>query len=161
EPVLRIGGAEGERARKRLRLRRRDALDRRQRRTHQLGEARERNLRLRLDPACAQDPHSGRLPDGVLEQRGLADPGLAHERERPAAACARLVEEAVEREPLFLAAEQHGAILTRGDPPDANRVHPRPDQVPPGTRPPPVPAYRRRTSTERRHGTWQSSKSPP
>ena len=47
----------------------------------QLVEPREGELGFRLDPDRSQDPHAGRLPHGVLEQRGLPDPGLPpHEK---------------------------------------------------------------------------------
>ena len=48
----------------------------------------------------------------VLEQRRLPDPGLADEREHAAAAVPRLRKQAVDRQPLLVAAEQHAPILT-------------------------------------------------
>ena len=72
----------------------------------------------RIPPAC---------PARVLEQRRLADPRLADEREHAAAAVPRLGQEPVERQPLLLPAEQHPPILTSpapmprrlGGPPEA------------------------------------------
>ena len=63
----------------------RDPVERGQRRAQQLGEPGERNLGLRLDPARAQHPHPVGLRRRVLEQRRLADAGLADEREHAAA----------------------------------------------------------------------------
>ena len=159
EAVARGRRAERERAPERGRLRPGDPVERAERRAQQLGEPRERDLGLRLDAARAQHAHPPGLPGRVLEQRGLADPGLADEREHAALAVPRLGQEPVERQPLLVAAEQHLPILTvrrsrceRPGPPSelgAPRMRPRIGQ-----------AYGRRTPDQRR-SAWQRSRNRP
>jgi hypothetical protein len=52
-----------------------------QRRT-QLVQGRERELHLRLDTCGAQDPQVCRRPNGIVQQRGLPDPGLTVQQQR-------------------------------------------------------------------------------
>src|SRR3954451_7835038 len=84
----------------RLRLSRRDPVEMPERGREQLREPGERNLGLGLDPARANHAHAVSLRRRVVEQRGLADPRLADEREHSAAAVARLREEAGEPPPF-------------------------------------------------------------
>ena len=84
EALLGAGRPERERALERDRLRLRDPVEHPERRAQQLEQRRERDLRLGLDPAGAQQLHPARSARGVLEQRGLADPRLADERQRRA-----------------------------------------------------------------------------
>ncbi len=108
--------AECKRAAKRARLRRRDPIHRAENRAQQLGQSRERDHRLGLDPAGSQDPHSVGALGRVLEQRGLADPGLADKREHAAVALAGLRKQPIERQLLVFAAKQHQSILTSSHP---------------------------------------------
>ncbi len=55
----------------------------------QLMQAAVRQLHLRLDPGGPGHAAAGRVRHDVLEQRALADPGLASEHESPALAGAR------------------------------------------------------------------------
>lgn len=112
EAILGARRAERQRAGKRGRLRRRDPVQNTQHGAQQLGEPSKRDLGLRLDPAGAQDPHPAGVPGGVIEQRGLADPRFADERQHTTAAVSRLTEQAAKREPLLVAAQQHGRSLT-------------------------------------------------
>ena len=86
EPLLSRPGSQRERTLQRDRLRLRDVLKQPQGRADQLEQRRERNLRFRLDPARAQQLHADGPLGGVVEQRCLADPGLAYQRERRARA---------------------------------------------------------------------------
>src|SRR4051794_33482380 len=118
EPVARVPGTEGERALERRSLRRRDRRDRAEGRPQQLEQAGERDVRLRLDPARAQDAQVGRALDGGVEQRRLPDPRLADEHQHAARPHARAGDEPGELLELPVATEQHarrrlGAHLMR------------------------------------------------
>ena len=54
-------------------------------------------------------PAAVRLRQRVLEQRGLADPGLADEQQRPAPAVAGVEEQALKARALSCPADQHRA----------------------------------------------------
>ena len=81
EPVRWRPGTEAERGPQRVALRRRETLQAVQHRRAQLVQYRERQLHLRLDTHRARHPAAGRLPGQVLQQRGLAHPGLAAHHE--------------------------------------------------------------------------------
>ena len=114
ESVGRRPGLAPERDAQGVALPRRDSLvaveERQQREVHR----RERQLRLGLDTGQSHDPHTIR-GGHVVEQRRLADAGLADEHERAAHAVARRRHECVERVPLGCAAEQGNRVL-RDDP---------------------------------------------
>jgi hypothetical protein len=114
EPVAGARRAEGERALERRRLRLRDPVEAGQRRPEQLVQPGERDLRLRRDPAGTQQAHPRRPRRRVLEQRGLADPRLADERQHAAASLARVSEQALQRVLLRVATEEHTSILGPG-----------------------------------------------
>ena len=101
--------AERERPAQRGGLGRRDRVEPVEQRPEQLAQARERDVRLGLHPARAQDRHAGALRPGarVLEQRGLADPGLADEQQRAAPAGAGVAQQPVDPGPLLVAADEH------------------------------------------------------
>ena len=79
-----------------------------QRREQQLVQAREGELRLRLDPDSAQYPKAPGVVGRVLEQGGLADPRVAPQDQRPAVAVPDIVEQLSEPGTLTLPANQHG-----------------------------------------------------
>ena len=110
--IPRARRAERERAPERGRLRLRDPVQRAQRRTEQLGQARERDHRLGLDPASSQYSHLARDLGRVFEEGSLSDAWLADERQHAATAVPRLRKQAIERQPLVGAAKQHQPILT-------------------------------------------------
>ena len=111
EPVPRGGGRKRKGTLERRRLRGRDAVDRAERRPQQFGEAGEWHLRLGLDAARTENTHRCRAGDRVLEQRGLADPRLPHQREHATPPAPRLREQPVDGQPLLFAAQQHAPIL--------------------------------------------------
>ena len=118
EPLAGHAGRQRERARERGRLRLRKLVDEDQRGPQQLEQRRERDLRLGLDAAGAQHLHPTRALGHILEQRRLADAGLADERERRTRTVARLRERALDGLALAVAPHQHAASLapTRGAP---------------------------------------------
>ncbi len=101
--------AERERPAQRGGLGRRDRVEPVEQRPEQLAQAREGDVGLGLHPARAQDRHAGgdRLRARVLEQRGLADPGLADEEQRAAPAGAGVAQQPVDPGPLLVAADEH------------------------------------------------------
>ena len=128
EPVARLGRAleprgERERGGQRIRLHRRDPVERAERRAQQLQQRPERDLPLRLEAGRTQHPHLVESVDGVVEQRGLSDPGLAGESEHAARSQAGRGHEPVDRLLLGLPTHQHapslGARHGRGSPLDA------------------------------------------
>jgi len=124
EAARRAGGRpERERALQRRGLRVRDLLDPGQRRPHELEQAGERDLSLRLHPAGPEHAHADRLLLGVGEQRRLADTGLPGKGQHTAAARARIVKQTGECLLLLVAAEQHVSDPT--DPPGTKLCPPR------------------------------------
>ena len=81
EPVLRGRRPQRERAFERGPLRLRDLLEGAERRTEQLEQARERDPRLRLDPARTQDAHARR--SGLLDARIRAASSCRSRPRRP------------------------------------------------------------------------------
>ena len=63
----------------------------------QLVQRRERQLQLGLDAGDLSDPTAGRLPGAVVQQRGLADPGLTPDDQHGALAATNAVQQAIER----------------------------------------------------------------
>ena len=88
-------------------LRRRDPPEQAERGPQELEQAGERHVRFRVDAARAQELQPRSVLRRVLEQRRLADPRLADERQHGAAAGTRARQDAVELLPLSLTAEQH------------------------------------------------------
>ena len=82
-------------------------------RPQQLVQPGERQLGLGLHAGAGEHPHAVRLLQGVLQQRGLADPGVAAQDERAAARLPGRLEEAVDGRALALPAQQHGRTLRR------------------------------------------------
>jgi hypothetical protein len=70
-------------------------------------------LSLRLHPDSAHDRHPLRPPDRVLEQRRLADTGIAPHHKRSARSSPGAVEHNLEPCALALTADQHLSPLTR------------------------------------------------
>ena len=86
EPVRRRAAAEAERGPQRLLLRPRQALQPVQHRRQQLMQPGERQLHLRLHPRRPHHPAPRRPPGQVIQQHGLAYPGLTAHHQHPAAA---------------------------------------------------------------------------
>src|SRR5207302_873838 len=104
EPLAHRARAERERAFERRGLRRRDPLEQAERGAQELEQTGERDVRLRVDPPSPEHPKPRRLLFRVFEERRLADPGLADEREDGTTAGARGRQDAVELLPLALTA---------------------------------------------------------
>ena len=100
-------GSQGERTGERRGLRRGYPVQRPEGGAQELEQPREGHLRLGLDSARTQHQHPLRLLGGVVEQGSLADPSLADEREDAALPDPRIRQQAIERRPLLVAAEQH------------------------------------------------------
>ncbi len=111
EPFLPGSGPQRQRALHRGRLGPRDLPQHRQRRADQLEQGCERYLGFRFDPPGPQQPHSGRLPGGVVEQRRLPDSRLASQRKRRARPRSRPIESKPDFLPLTCPPQQHGAIV--------------------------------------------------
>ena len=107
----RRGAGQRERGGQRVRLDRRDAVEGAERRPKQLQQHPERDLALGLEPGRAQDAHLVEAGDGVVEQRGLADAGLADEREHAARSQASRGHEPIDRLLLGLPTHQHAPSL--------------------------------------------------
>jgi hypothetical protein len=118
EAVVHRPAAQPERARQRVGLALRQAVDRAEHGAHQLVQAGEGHLGLGLDPDCPQDRHAAGARDRVVEQRRLADPGLAAHHEDAAAGGARPFEERVQLSALHVSAVEHPpSISARGGAP--------------------------------------------
>ena len=116
ETIAGTGRAERQRAGERPGLGLRQVVDGDKGGAQQLGQPRERHPRLGLDPARLQQPHARRRAGGVLEQRGLADAGLADHRQHAAAPVSGLGQQPIDRELLLFAPKQHHPIVTRATP---------------------------------------------
>ena len=81
-------------------------------RPQQLMQPGEGQLGLGLDAGAGEHPHAVRPRQRVLQQRGLADPGVAAQR-RACRCASRLAasEQAVDGRALALSAQQHGPTL--------------------------------------------------
>ena len=77
EPIRRVAGAQTERSAKRITLRAGKALQTFHERGAQLLQTGKRELHLRLDTGRPGNAAPGRLLHQMLQQRALADPGLA------------------------------------------------------------------------------------
>ena len=111
EAVVARALGEPERSLQRAGLRPRQAIEQVQRGTQQLVQPGERELRLGLDPARREHVHVGRAIAHVLEQGGLADPGLAAHDERAAAGLPRGAEQCTDEGALRVPSVQHEPIL--------------------------------------------------
>ena len=99
---------ERQRAAQRLRLDRRDLAAQVEQRRQQLGERRERQLGLRLDPARPQNAQPVGVVGGVAQQRRLAHAGLAVHEQRRAAPLPRRLDHAPEPSALLVTSDQQG-----------------------------------------------------
>jgi hypothetical protein len=106
EPVRRTAIAYAERRPERLALRTREPVQPVHERRAQLLQPRVRELHLRLDAGRPRDRAARRVLRQVLQQRALADAGLAAQHERPARACAHARHELIQRRALVAPAEQ-------------------------------------------------------
>ena len=113
EPARALCLGERERAAQRIRLDRRQLRQPVEQGTHELVQARVRELRLGLDAERAHDPGIAGARDGVLEQGALADPGVAADDQRAAPAAPRLLEHSIDPSALALTADEHVAIIER------------------------------------------------
>ena len=114
QPRLRSGRLELQGTGERRRLRRGQPVAQAEHRPAQLGQPRERLVRLRLEPAHAQHRHAVGALERREQQGGLADPGLAAQHERGAPARAGGVQRAPDALQLHLTTDQHLlASLTR------------------------------------------------
>ena len=110
--LARGGRCEPERGLERRPLRSRQTAELAEHGAQQLVQPGEGDLDLRLDAAHAQHRGSARRRGRVLEQRRLADPGLAAQHEHPAHAGPGLCDEPLDALALGRAPQQHGAILS-------------------------------------------------
>ena len=115
EAVLGIAGPEPERGAQRVCLMLGDLVEMVPQRPAHLEQRRELELCLRLDAEGADDRHPVGLVDRVVEERGLADPRFAADRERAAPTRAGTVEQLVKPQALALTADQHASTLTPED----------------------------------------------
>jgi hypothetical protein len=88
-------------------------------------QSRERELHLGLDARSARDATPRRPLDDVLQQRGLADAGVAADDERAALARPNRIEQPVERPALAAPAEQSSLRDLARHPPELNLYRPR------------------------------------
>ena len=124
-PLRRRVVGEPERRAQRGGLRARQPLDRVQHRPQQLVQPGPRELELGVDPARAQHERAAGGRRRVLEQRRLADPGLAADHQHAAGSPAPAREELLDPRPLCLAPDEHPC--TRADqewPAMSRRSHP-------------------------------------
>lgn len=101
---------QAERRPQRIGLRRGQAPEVIEHRLAQLLEARVGQLHLRLDAGRTHHPQVDRGSEHVVEQGGLAHPGLAAHHDRATAAGADLAEQAVEERAFAFAPRQHKAL---------------------------------------------------
>jgi hypothetical protein len=85
----------------------RNCIDRRELRAEELVQAGERNVHLGFDAERTQNPHALRALDGGIEERALADAGLAANDERSAVPRSSRLEHLVDPRGLTLAPEEH------------------------------------------------------
>jgi hypothetical protein len=107
EGIGRRPGPEPERRTERILLRARDAVEPVQQGRTQLVQPREGELRLLLHARRLHDPVAARAPDQVLQQRRLADSGLAPDDQGLTDAVSHAVEKFVELPTLVAPANQH------------------------------------------------------
>ncbi len=94
-------------------LRGRQGVEPAEQRRAQLMEAGERQLHLRLDAGHPRDAEARRLPGAVVQQRGLAHPGLAPHDQHRAAVIASVLEQPIER-PALGGTAQENRVAVRG-----------------------------------------------
>ena len=107
EPIRRVPGDQTERARERIALGGRQLIEGRHEGQDELMEGGKTELHLGLDANDPGNLHVGRGSDRVVQQRGLADPGLTAEHECAAHAFANVAQQAIER-CFFLVSIEHG-----------------------------------------------------
>ena len=100
-------GRQSQRAGQRVALRRRQAIEALQEGLQHRPQAGKGQLRLGLDATRAEDHHPRRSSPGVVEERGLADAGLADHDERPAPALPGRVQVRIHVRELRLPAHKH------------------------------------------------------
>jgi hypothetical protein len=103
--------AERERPGERVRLGARDPVEPAEHRPEQVGQPRERDLRLGLDPPGPQHQQVAGALVGEPQERTLADAGVAAHKERPAASRTRMGEQDVDAGAGVLSAEQHPKLI--------------------------------------------------
>ena len=108
EPVRFVRVLQRERCAERAPLPLRECLDPVEHGPQERVERGVRKVGLGLDAACFQDPHAGRLPACVLEQRALSDPRLAREDEDAAPSTPCPLEQRLDLGALLVAPDQHG-----------------------------------------------------
>ena len=102
---------ERQRAAQRLGLDRRDLAAQVEQRREQLGERRERQLGLRLDPARPQHAQPVGMVGEVAQQRRLAHAGLAVDEQGRAAPLPRRLDHAPEPSALLVTSDQQGSAV--------------------------------------------------
>ena len=107
EAVVAFSHLEPERSPQRAPLGLGEALQVPKDRTDDLVQRGEGDVRLRFDPAAAQDLHVGRSLSCVLEEGGLADTRLAADDEHAASRLASVLEERAEPSALGVPAVEH------------------------------------------------------
>ena len=113
EPVRRRTGAEAERDPQRVALRAGEPTGLVQHRRQQLMQPGERELHLRLHPGRPRYPAPRRPRGQVVEQRGLAHPGLTADHQHPADACPHGANELIERAAFHAAVRQPARAAAR------------------------------------------------
>ena len=106
EPIRRGAVAQAERNAKRIALRAGQAVQAVQERRAQLLQSGVRQFDLGLDAGRPGNAAPGRVPHQILQQRGLADPGLAAQHQRPALTGAHAHHQLIQRGALAAAAKQ-------------------------------------------------------
>ena len=107
EPIRHRALAQPERGRQGIALRARESLEPLEQRHAELVQRREGKLHLGLHPGGANPPHVRGRAHRMLQQRRLADPGLALQHEDPAAPTPRALEQPVEDGALVSPTAQH------------------------------------------------------
>ena len=119
EAIRRVAVAQAERRAERLALRAGKALQAIHERRAELMQPGERELHLRLDARRPGDAAARRVPHQVLEQRALADAGLAAQHQRPARTRAHARHQLIQRRALAAPAEQLAAQESTWPPAEA------------------------------------------
>ena len=138
EAIRGVAVAQPEGRAERVALRAGQALQAIHERRAQLLEAGERELHLGLDARRPGEGAPGRAPREVLEQRALADAGLAAQHERPARTRPHARHQLIERRALAAPAEQPRRGRRHGHGRGYGRAHALAtgDRGPPGSPPP-------------------------
>ena len=104
---VRLAFLQRERRGERPRLHRRDSRQQVEHGAEERVQAGEGDLRLRLDSDRAEDAHVGGERTSLLEQGGLAQPGIADHDQYAAAPASRFVEQRCDAPQLSLAPDEH------------------------------------------------------